>query len=160
MEYRKWSWRIDQNSMKFRLLFTLFSAGFILTLIMSVIGYKIFERTLVSEIGNNRADVLRQVGERVSQVKENACTLSNLYYYDSTLHNYLERMEAGEQEQLQPEFEAYMDRLTAQYKNSFYESGQRFQVVLSLENGGGYCMVHTPTVSNQASHILTPLSWP
>ena len=66
MEYRKWSWRIDQNSMKFRLLFTLFSAGFILTLIMSVIGYKIFERTLVSEIGNNRADVLRQVGERVS----------------------------------------------------------------------------------------------
>lgn len=144
MEYRKWSWRIDQNSMKFRLLFTLFSAGFILTLIMSIIGYKIFERTLVSEIGNNRADVLRQVGERVSQVKENACTLSNLYYYDSTLHNYLERMEAGEQEQLQPEFEAYMDRLTAQYKNSFYESGQRFQVVLSLENGGGYCMVHTP----------------
>ena len=85
-----WSWRVDKNSMKIRLLFTLFAAVFILTIIVSAIGYKTFERTLVSEIGHNRADVLRQVGERVRQVKENAYTLSNLYYYDSTLYGYLE----------------------------------------------------------------------
>lgn len=138
-----WSWRADKNSMKFRLLFTLFAAGFILTLIMSVIGYKTFERTLVSEIGNNRADVLRQVGERVRQVKENAYTLSNLYYYDGTLRSYLERLASGE-EGLEAEFEAYMERLTGQYEISFNESGQRFEVVLALEGGGGYCMVHTP----------------
>ncbi|MCC2877851.1 sensor histidine kinase [Enterocloster sp. OA13] len=139
-----WSWRVDKNSMKIRLLFTLFAAVFILTIIVSAIGYKTFERTLVSEIGHNRADVLRQVGERVRQVKENAYTLSNLYYYDSTLYGYLERMDAGEQEELAPEFEAYMERLTSQYQNSFYESGRQFQVTLALEHGGGYCMVHTP----------------
>lgn len=144
MKSSVWSWRLDKNSMKFRLLFTLFAAGFILTLIMSVIGYKTFENTLVSEIGNNRADVLRQVGERVRQVKENAYTLSNLYYYDSTLHTYLERMASAEAEELAPEFESYMNRLTAQYENSFYDSGRSFEVVLSLENGGGYCMEHTP----------------
>lgn len=137
------SLRMDKNSMKFRLLFTLFAAGFILTLIMSVMGYKTFERTLVSEIGNNRADVLRQVGERVRQVKESAYTLSNLYYYDSTLHSYLERMGEGERG-LEPEFETYMKRLTDQYETSFYESGRRFQVILALEGGGGYCMAHTP----------------
>ena len=87
---------------------------------------------------------IRDRGERVRQVKENACTLSNLYYYDSTLHSYLERMDAGEQEELAPEFEAYMERLTSQYQNSFYESGRQFQVTLALEKGGGYCMVHTP----------------
>lgn len=135
--------RVDKNSMKLRLLLTLFAAGFLLTLIVWGIGFKVFEHTLISEIGRNRADVLRQVGERVRQVRESARTLSNLYYYDSTLHNYLERLERGDNG-LMPEFTEYMDRLTSQYQSSFYDSGRSFEVVLALENGGGYCMNHTP----------------
>lgn len=148
-----WSFRADKNSMKLRLLFTLFAAGFSLTLIVSVIGYKTFERTLISEIGNNRADVLRQVGERVRQVKESAYTLSNLYFYDGALYGYLERMEAGE-ENVAPEFTAYMERLTSQYKSSFYERGVRFQAVLAQESGGGYCMEHTPV--NEECNYMSP----
>lgn len=141
------SFKVDKNSMKFRLLLTLFAAGFFLTLIVSEIGFKVFEHTLLSEIGSNRSDVLRQVGERVRQVRESARTLSNLYYYDSTLHSYLERLEAGDAA-VEPEFEAYMDRLTSQYESSFYDSGRSFQVILALENGGGYCMDHTPGDEN------------
>lgn len=147
------SLKVDKNSMKLRLLLTLFAAGFFLTIIVSGIGFKVFERTLLSEIGSNRADVLRQVGERVRQVRESARTLSNLYYYDSTLHSYLERLEAGDTE-VEPEFKAYMDRLTSQYKSSFYDSGRSFQVILALENGGGYCMEHTP--KNEKCEYMSP----
>lgn len=138
---RGWSWGVDKNSMKLRLLLTLFAAGFLLTVIVSGIGFKVFEHTLISEVGSNRAEVLRQVGERVRQVRESARTLSNLYYYDSTLHSYLERMEAGE-DGVEPEFTEYMDQLTSRYESSFYDSGRSFRVVLALEHGGGYCMEH------------------
>lgn len=153
MRGRVRSLKVDKNSMKLRLLLTLFAAGFFLTIIVSGIGFKVFEHTLLSEIGSNRADVLRQVGERVRQVRESARTLSNLYYYDSTLHSYLERLEAGDTE-VEPEFKAYMDRLTSQYKSSFYDSGRSFQVILALENGGGYCMEHTPM--NEKCEYMSP----
>lgn len=128
---------IDTNSMKIRLLFTLLAAGIFLTLMISAIGYRTFERTLISEIGNNRADVLRQIGDRVRQVKYNAYTLSNLYCYDHTLQNLLKDLEGGE-EGRQGEFIRYMDRMTTQYKSSFHEDSMMFQVVLALEHGGGY----------------------
>lgn len=128
---------IDTNSMKIRLLFTLLAAGIFLTLMISAIGYRTFERTLISEIGNNRADVLRQIGDRVRQVKYNAYTLSNLYCYDHTLQNLLKDLEGGAEDR-QGEFIRYMDRMTTQYKSSFHEDSMMFQVVLALEHGGGY----------------------
>lgn len=129
---------IDSNSMKLRLLVTLLAAGIFLTLILSVISYKIFEQTLISEIGNNRADVLRQIGERVRQVKDNAYTLSNLYYYDQALLDYLKAAEGKENPDAQKNLNRYMDRKTEQYKSSFDTESSRFQVILSLESGGGY----------------------
>lgn len=149
---RGWSWGVDKNSMKLRLLLTLFMAGFILTMIVWGIGFKVFEHTLISEIGSNRADVLRQVGERVRQVRESARTLSNLYYYDSTLHSYIERMETGEKAAVEPGFKAYMDKLTSQYESSFYDSGRSFQVVVALEDGGGYSMEH-PSVPGDCDYM-------
>lgn len=127
---------MDTNSMKMRLLCTILAAGIFLTLVISMIGYKTFENTLISEIGNNRADVLRQIGDRVRQVKYNAYTLSNLYCYDHTLCSLLEELENGEDREA--EFVRYMDRMTTQYKSSFHEDSMMFQVVLALEHGGGY----------------------
>lgn len=72
------------------------------------------------------------------QVKENAHTLSNLYYYDSTLHGY---PVMDEQENWRPEFEAYMERLTSQYQILFM-SGRQFQDP-GPGTWRGYCMVHT-----------------
>lgn len=127
---------MDTNSMKMRLLCTILASGIFLTLVISMIGYKTFENTLISEIGNNRADVLRQIGDRVRQVKYNAYTLSNLYCYDYTLYSLLEEIKSGGDRK--QEFIRYMDRMTTQYKSSFHEESKMFQVVLALENGGGY----------------------
>lgn len=128
---------MDTNSMKMRLLCTILAAGIFLTLAISMIGLKTFENTLISEIGNNRADVLRQIGDRVSQVKYNAYTLSNLYCYDHTLRSLLEGTKRGTAGSEQ-DFIRYMDRMTTQYKSSFHEDSMVFQVVLALEDGGGY----------------------
>lgn len=132
---------VDINSMKFRMRCTLLAVSIFLTLAVSVLGYKAFENTLVTEIGNNRADVLSQIGDRVKQVRYNAYTLSNLYYYDHTLRTYLEDMESlngREKARTMEDFNRYMDRLTTQYKSSFHESSQTFHVVLALEDGEGY----------------------
>lgn len=129
---------IEKNSMKTRLLFTLLAAGIFLTLVISTIGYKTFENTLISEIGNNRADVLRQIGDRVRQVKYNAYTLSNLYCYDHILRTLILDMEKENGAGSRQDFGRYMERMTTQYKSSFHESSMVFQVVLALEDGGGY----------------------
>lgn len=142
-EKKKMSGRIrwvgmEKNSMRLRLLIVFLAEISLLTLLVSGIGYRAFEKTLVEEMGSNRADVLRQIGERVRLVKDRIYTVSNLYYYDETLREYLEEIGTegdGEREQ---QIRAYMDQLTWQYKNSFYEEGQGFQVVLALESGGGY----------------------
>lgn len=97
------------GSMKTRLLTAFLVLGIFLTLTISLIGYRIFERTMVSEIGNNRADVLHQVGDRVRQVKYNAYTLSNLYYYDHTLQEYLLRLRESETETEPGEMSAAAD---------------------------------------------------
>ena len=64
-------------SMKCQLIIAFLALGIFLTLAVSMIGYQTFKTTLISEIGNNRLDVLRQVGERVRQVKSNVYTVSN-----------------------------------------------------------------------------------
>lgn len=129
---------IDKNSMRLRLLIVFLAEISLLTILISGIGYRAFEKTLVEEMGSNRADVLRQIGERVRLVKDRIYTLSNLYYYDETLREYLEEIGTEGNEEKEQQLRAYMDQLTQQYKNSFYEEGQGFQVVLALESGGGY----------------------
>ncbi len=141
MEKSRKEWGIwkkfQATSMRRALLAAFFVLGFFLTLAVSYIGYYTFERTLISEIGNNRLDVLRQIGERVRQVEYSARTLSNLYYYDETLQNSLK---SGNLENL----ESYMDRLTNQYNSSFFEDSMQFRVILALDQGGGYSSEHEP----------------
>ena len=129
---------VDINSMKFRMRCTLLVVSIFLTLAVSVLGYKVFENTLITEIGSNRSDVLSQIGDRVKQVKYNAYTLSNLYYYDHTLRSYLDHFNRQEDRETMEDFTWYMDRLTSQYKSSFHESSMMFHVVLALEDGQGY----------------------
>lgn len=129
---------IDKNSMKNRLLTAILSMAVVLTLGMAFIGYKAFENTLISEIGKNRADVLSQIGERIRQMRSNVHTLSNLYYYDRRLNDYLEQLNEGADEKTYEEFQAYMASITRQFQSSFYNGDQGYQVVLALERGGGY----------------------
>lgn len=136
MEKRKI--HIDKNSMKSRLLTAILSMAFVLTLGMAFIGYKAFENTLISEIGKNREDVLSQIGERIRQMRSNVHTLSNLYYYDHTLNGYLEQLNESMDEKTYEEFQSYMASITHQFQSSFYNGDKGFQVVLALENGGGY----------------------
>lgn len=132
---------MDKDSIRTRLL-VIFLIGIVsLTVILSVIGYRVFRGTLLLEIGNNRVDVLRQIGERVRQIKNNAYTLSNLYYYDKHLQELLENDSGSEGTS---GLVQYMEQLTYQYKSSFHEEGRRFQVVLSLEDGGGYSSEEIP----------------
>lgn len=125
-------------SMKAQLLVALLSGISILIILISTVSFARFRETMVSEIGKNRADVLRQIAERVQQVRNNEYTLSNLYYNDATLRGLMKQIKASGSSETVKEFKAYCDRVTNQYKNSFFDEGSGYQVVISLENGDGY----------------------
>lgn len=125
-------------SMKCQLIIAFLALGIFLTLAVSMIGYQTFKTTLISEIGNNRLDVLRQVGERVRQVKSNVYTVSNLYQNDYTLRQYLEELNSSDTAASREQVNSCMERLTRQFKNSFYTENIEFDVVLAFENRGGY----------------------
>ncbi len=147
---KKMKWDgIDKNSMRVRLLIVFLVGISLLTISISGISYQAFERTLVAEMGGNRADVLRQIGERTRLIKDRIYTVSNLYYYDETLREYLEKIGPEGKPEAERQLQIYMDQLTQQYKNSFYEEGQGFQVVLALESGGGYT---SKSLSDESSY--------
>ncbi len=126
-------------SIKTRLLSAFFTISIFLTISVSFVGYHTFEKTLISEIGGNRMDVLHQVGERVYQMKENLYTASNLYYYDSDLQNMLKQMGQNPTIDQKTELNLYMEQLTRQFQSSFNQKTMNFEVIMALENGGGYC---------------------
>lgn len=126
-------------SIKTRLLSAFFAISIFLTISVSFVGYHTFEKTLISEIGGNRMDVLHQVGERVYQMKENLYTASNLYYYDPGLQNMLKQMGQNPTIDQKNELNLYMEQLTRQFQSSFNQKTMNFEVIMALENGGGYC---------------------
>lgn len=130
--------KIDSNSIKTRLLVTLITTGVFLVFAVAFMGFKTFEKTLVYEIGNNRSDVLSQIGDRVKQVKTSTYMISNLYYYDTTLQRYIKELAIEDSERKRDELNSHLDILTAQFKKSLYEGNMDYDVILCLENGWGY----------------------
>lgn len=128
------------NSIRVRVLAMLIGVNVVIIGLFAVASYFIFEKTLVREVGTTRSDVLSQIGERVKVVKNNAYTLSNLYYYDENLTQYLEQ----DNTQISAPFLKYLDMTTQQYKTAFLQAGIEYSMVLSLENGGGYCSEPVP----------------
>ena len=144
MEKKRRRLRIDANSIKTRLLIVLVTTCIFLVLVVAFMGFKTFERTLVYEIGNNRSDVLSQVGDRVKQVKNNTYMISNLYYYDTTTQRYIKELATQDDERKRNELCNHLDILTAQFKKSLYEGNMDYNVILCLENGGGYSSAPVP----------------
>ena len=85
---------IDFNSIRTRITLILLLAGALIISATAFFGFKIFEKTLVAEIGSNRSDVLSQIGDRVRQTKNNAFLISNLYYYDENIRELMDRYQA------------------------------------------------------------------
>lgn len=129
---------IDFNSIKTRLLLTLVAVGMLPVVFVAFIGFRSFETTLIDEIGSNRSDVLSQIGDRVKQVKNNAYTLSNLYYYDQTLLDAIKILNEVEMNHSFEDIKSHLDTVTAQYKNSLYGNNLDFEVVLYTESGFRY----------------------
>ncbi|MFV0503984.1 MAG: sensor histidine kinase [Lachnospirales bacterium] len=101
--------------------------------LVSFICFKTFEKTLVEQIGYNRVDVLRQIGERVKIVKDSASTLSNLYYYDNKLNLFMHSDGS-----YSDEITTYLKEVTEKYKIAFNEVDMDYYVNIFGENGYNY----------------------
>lgn len=130
--------RVDFNSIRTRITLILLVAGALVIAVTAFAGFKIFEETLVEQIGTNRSDVLSQIGDRVRQVKNNAYLVSNLYYYDETLRDMMESFQEEETPRQEAALMEYLNDLDTQYKEAIYEEELDYDVRLVLENGWGY----------------------
>lgn len=134
----------DFNRIKIHLMFTIIAISLIITGLISTIGFAVFERTLIEEIGHNRSDVLSQIGNQVKRVKNNINTVSYLYYYDQTLNKYLQRMETEDSKILENTVTGYLDGLTTHYQKSFGEDQVPFDVILMTRKGYHYSSFKAP----------------
>lgn len=130
--------KVDFKSIRTRITLILLTAGALVITLTAFAGFKIFEQTLVEEIGSNRSDVLSQIGDRVRQVKNNAYLVSNLYYYDDELRQAIETFEQKGTPETEQFLVEYLDNLDSQYKKALYEGELDYSLHLILENGWGY----------------------
>lgn len=121
------------NSLKFTVFLLLNTFIIISVLLVALICFKAFEKILIDEIGNNRVDVLRQIGERTKILKDSAKTLSNLYFYDNTLNVYLEQKPNDNLY-----IDSYLKEITEKYKTAFTEIGIDYYVDIIGDNGYNY----------------------
>ena len=136
--------RQDFNRIKIRLMIIIIAIGLIITGILGVFGFKVFENTLIDEIGHNRSDVLSQIGNQTRRIKNNLYTVSYLYYYDVTFNRYLQRLDEEDSEVLRRTVNGYLDGMTVQYQKAFGEDEMSFDVILFLRNGYRYASFEAP----------------
>lgn len=96
-------------------------------LIISVMFLGI-RRMMISQIGQSRLDVLKQISERSNSIKNSTITISNLYRYDKTVLDYLRSEDIDER------CYDYLDGLKENYDRVFHDVGLSYDVVIMGEN--------------------------
>lgn len=118
-------------------LFVTYSLVFILLLGTSLIVIMaVFKQLMVQQFGEERIEVLKQIGERSNSINNVSRAVSNLFAYDTYLLKSLEAefMSDSEREELG----AYLDNVKAGYDQVFGDISLQFEVVVIGENGFSY----------------------
>lgn len=122
------------NSIRFISALLLMCTSLIVILMIAFGSYQAYYLSLLRIIGNNRSDVLSQIGNRIEIFKADSYTISNLYYNDSQFNSYADQLDRSNY----PAFSSYMDDLTRKYKISFNQVNLDFNVVYLSADGIGY----------------------
>ncbi len=137
------------NQIRTKLLTIIIGISIFVTGMTAIVGFNVFENTLISEIGDNRSDVLSQISNQTKRLKNNLYTISYLYYYDQTLMKYIQRLENEEDNiLLDSTMTGYIDGLTSQFKKSFAKDDVPYEVMLLLNNGYHYTSYTVPSDYN------------
>lgn len=103
-------------------------------------SYMAYRTSLLDVIGTNRSDVLSQIENQVRTFRDNAYTVSNLYFNDKGFVTYTRNLS----ERNEDAFFHYMDELTDQYKISFNQVNLGYDVVYLSADGIGYSSCDVP----------------
>lgn len=120
------------HATNFRTILFIF-CSFVLAFVLIALGiliYITFRSYYLTEFSRSRVHILQQIQERVGVVKENATTLSNLYYYDQRIRS------AETNEQLHQ----ILMETTEQYQNVIEPLNSTMYVVLLSDSFMFYSM--------------------
>lgn len=138
-----WLWHKMPNplkSIRYTMLSIVMLSCGVSILLLATGSYWAYRQGLLDVMGTNRADVLSQVGNQVRDFKQNAYTLSDLYYTDPTFRSYATSLNPDTHEA----FTAYMDQLTVKYKVSFNRVNLDYEVIYRPVEGAGYASFDEP----------------
>ena len=81
---------MKRRSLKLKTILISFTAALICTtlLLSGILSFRMFENSMIKKIGDSRVDVLSQISEKISAVKVNAESLSNLFYYNENITDF------------------------------------------------------------------------
>lgn len=115
-----------QLYMGYAITFTVITVMIVTVMMLGIRGM------MVSQIGQSRLDVLKQISERSHSIKNSTITISNLYCYDKTIYKSL----CGEA--AQGNVDEYLKNLKDNYDRVFHEVGLSYDVVIIGANGFRY----------------------
>lgn len=120
-------------SLQKQMFLLLFVMVIIFTALVCVFSFFIYQRSAMQQISKGREDILVQIGERANNIKNSVNTLSGLYYYDSSVNEYLEmNWVTQEHNRLLAE---KMNQVGEKYQRTFENLGLSFDICIAADNG-------------------------
>lgn len=106
----------------------------LIALMMLGVMYSGVKQLMISQIGQGRVDVLKQVSERSNTIKNSIITISNLYRYDTRVYEYFSEESTANDDEKQ----IYLNNLKKNYDQVFHEIDIAYDVILMGNQGFRY----------------------
>lgn len=125
--------RKGEISLQNRLIILFFILFFLLSSIITCFSLVAMRTEMVREVGQSRAEILKQVGERMRIVLGNMQTISNLYYNDIRIRQIVYDSKVLSYDDIQ-----YLYALDIKYASTFKTVGLDYYAAIISKNGAGY----------------------
>lgn len=122
--------KLNLQKQMFLLLFVMVM---IFTALVCVFSFFVYQKSAMRQISKGREDILVQIGERANNIKNSVNTLSGLYYYDSSVNEYLEM------DRVTKDYNYILakklNRVGEKYQKTFEDLGLNFDICIAADNG-------------------------
>ncbi len=148
---------MKKRPLKLKTILIFFTAILIsVTLLISgILSFRMYEKSMVEKIGSSRVDVLSQISEKISAIKQNADLLSNLYYYNENLTSLYK--DTGYNKEEEKQIEDRMKEIENLSAMTSAVSEMEFYYTFLMANG--FCYSSNPHEKNEVLETYQNQIW-
>lgn|GEM_PF-6232719 len=133
-----------------QLLIYISSLIIIISVLIASVSFKMCNEIIVDQIGQSRVDVLKQIGERTSNVKESMIYISNTLFFNSRLKHLMMEEDSNSKQSFKETFDGLIENINSAFQSTNF----LFEVECICESGLYY---NTDHYMNDFSEIKNEL---